>query len=395
MPLMPGIRIPIGPQHPALKEPESFSFELDGERIVGVDVRMGYAHRGIEKGFEDRTYIQGIYLAERICGICSHSHTTPFVQNAEELLKLEVPRRALYIRSLVGELERVHSHLLWLGVAGHEVGFDSLFMYTWRDREHVQDMLEIISGNRVHYGINTIGGVRRDLTAEQIAKLKEMNAIVLQRTEYYIKMCTAEPTFMARISGVGMLPKQTALDLCAVGPMARASGVKRDVRKDDPYAAYGEIPFEVITADTCDVLGRAVVRVFELVQCCKIIGYILNNLPEGDIKIRAARRIPPGESISRYEAPRGENIHFMKSNGTDKPERVKVRAPTYGNMPATIETLKGGYVADIPIVVAAIDPCFCCADRMVRLTDRKGRDEVWPWPRLQQYSREWMRKNRR
>ena len=179
---MPTIKVPLGPQHPALKEPESFKFELDGERIVDVDVRMGYAHRGIEKGFEARTFTQGIYLAERICGICSHSHTTPFAQNAEELLKIEIPPRAKYIRTLVGELERIHSHLLWLGVAGHEVGFDSLFMYTWRDRELVLDMLEHISGNRVHYGMNTIGGVRRDISAEQVAKLKEMNDLVTART---------------------------------------------------------------------------------------------------------------------------------------------------------------------------------------------------------------------
>jgi NADH-quinone oxidoreductase subunit D len=392
---MPTIKVPLGPQHPALKEPESFKFELDGERVVGVDVRMGYAHRGIEKGFEARTYTQGIYLAERICGICSHSHTTPFVQNAEELLKLEIPPRARYIRVLFGELERIHSHLLWLGVAGHEVGFDSLFMYTWRDRELVMDMLELISGNRVHYGMNTVGGVRRDISADQAAKLLEMNTAVLSRTDYYIKMCTAEPTFMARISGVGPLTRQEALDLNAVGPMARASGVKRDVRKDDPYAAYGEVPFEVITADSCDILGRAVVRVFELLQSVKIVEYVLKNMPAGDIKIRAPRKIPAGEAISRYEAPRGENIHFMKSNGTEKPDRVKVRAPTYANMPATIVALKGAYVADIPITVAAIDPCFCCADRMVRLVDdRTGRNDLMTWPQLQRYSREWLGRNR-
>ena len=393
---MPTIKVPLGPQHPALKEPESFKFELDGERIVGVDVRMGYAHRGIEKGFEARTYTQGIYLAERICGICSHSHTTPFAQNAEELLKLEIPPRAKYIRSLVGELERIHSHLLWLGVAGHEVGFDSLFMYTWRDRELVLDMLELVSGNRVHYGMNMVGGVRRDVTPEMVAKLREMNAVVLSRTDYYIKMCTAEPTFMARISGVGLLSKQDALDLNAVGPMARASGIKRDVRKDDPYAAYGEIPFEVITADSCDILGRAVVRVFELLQCVKMVEYTLTNMPAGDIKVKAPRKIPAGEAIARYEAPRGENIHFMKSNGTEKPDRVKVRAPTYANMPATIVALKGAYVADIPITVAAIDPCFCCADRMVRLVDdRAGRNDLMSWPQLQHYSREWLSRNRR
>jgi NADH-quinone oxidoreductase subunit D len=244
--------------------------------------------------------------------------------------------------------------------------------------------------------MNMVGGVRRDVTPEMAAKLTEMNAVVLSRTDYYIKMCTAEPTFMARISGVGPLSKQDALDLNAVGPMARASGVKRDVRKDDPYAAYGEVPFDVITAESCDILGRAVVRVFELLQSVKIVEYVLKNMPAGDIKVKAPRKIPAGEAIARYEAPRGENIHFMKSNGTEKPDRVKVRAPTYANMPATIVALKGGYVADIPITVAAIDPCFCCADRMVRLVDdRKGRNDLLSWPQLQRYSREWLERNRR
>jgi NADH-quinone oxidoreductase subunit D len=387
------IKLPIGPQHPALKEPEFFNFTVEGEVVVDCDVRIGYAHRGIEKACEERTYIQDLYLVERICGICSHSHTTPFAQGVEELLGVTVPKRGLYIRTLIGELERIHSHLLWLGVAGHEAGFDTLFMYTWRDRETVQDVLELISGNRVHYAMNTIGGVRRDVPKETITKALEMVAYLEKRTGYYLKLATAEPTFIARVKNVGPLPKQLALDLCAVGPMARASGVARDVRKDDPYAAYAEMPFEVITFDSCDLLARTLVRVYELMESYKIANYILKNLPDGDIRVKVPRKVPPNEVVSRYEAPRGENVHFIKSNGTEKPDRVKIRAPTLGNIPALMHTLKGGFIADIPMSLAAIDPCFCCMDRMVRLVDYHNRGEtVMTWQELQAYAAQWYKK---
>lgn len=371
---MKRIKIPIGPQHPALKEPISLRMTIEGEVIKDADVRLGYNHRGIEKLAESKTYIQNIYLMERICGICSHSHTTCFVQGVEALCGLEVPKRGLYIRTLVCELERIHSHYLWLGVAAHEAGFDSLFMYTWRDREVVMDLLEIISGNRVHYAMNTIGGVRRDINEGQKLKILEGIQFLKKRIEYYTNLGTTEPTFVARVAGVGILSKEKAMALCAVGPTLRASGIASDVRKDDPHAAYGEIPFDVCTADSCDVLGRVVVRVKEIVESVKIIEYILKNLPDGEIKIRAPRKVKEGEVVSRYEAPRGENIHYIKSNGTEKPERLKVRAPTLANYPATIEMLKNGFVADIPLIFAAIDPCICCAERFVEIVDAKKGD---------------------
>ena len=323
-----GFKIPIGPQHPALKEPASFSVALKGEKILGVEVRLGYNHRGIEKACEERTYIQDMYIAERICGICSHSHATCFVQCVEEIAGVEVPKRALYIRSLIGELERVHSHFLWLGVAGHEIGFDTLLMYTWRDRELVMDILAELTGNRVNYSVNTIGGVRRDITPAQAKKVLTMVDALEERTQYYIQIASREPTLINRLSGVGTLSREDCLTLDAVGPTARASGVDRDVRRDDPYAAYGELTFDVITDGHCDVYGRTLVRVKELLQSCRMIREIIGKLPEGPISVKAPRRIPAGEAISRYEAPRGEDMHYVKANGSDKPERVKVRAPT-------------------------------------------------------------------
>ncbi len=369
------VQIPIGPQHPALKEPVSLRMTIEGEVIQDVDIRLGYNHRGLEKLAEERNWTQNIYLTERICGICSHSHTTCFVQGVEKLMELTPPKRGLFIRYLVSELERVHSHLLWLGVAGHEAGFDSFFMYTWRDREVVMDLLENISGNRVHYAINSIGGVRRDLSGIQVAKLLEGIEILKKRSTFYFHIGANEPSFVGRLAGVGYLSKEDAIALCAVGPTTRASGVAIDVRKEDPYAVYDEIDFDLCTADSCDVLGRVVVRVKELMESYKICEYILKNLPPGEITVRAPKRAKPNEAVSRYEAPRGENIHYIKSNGSDKPERLKVRAPTLANYPATLVMLKKGFIADIPLIFAAIDPCICCAERTVTLVNARSGEE--------------------
>ncbi len=386
--------IPIGPQHPALKEPESFSVTLSGEKIMKFSARLGYNHRGIEKACEERTYIQDVYLTERICGICSHSHSTCFSQAVEEIAALEVPKRALYIRTLVGELERIHSHLLWLGVAGHEVGFDTLLMYTWRDREVVMDVLAMLTGNRVNYGINMIGGVRRDVTPQQAKDILKAMDKLEERTKYYIQVATEETTLIQRLSGVGILLPKDALSLGAVGPTARASGVDRDVRRDDLYAAYGEVHFKVITDNHNDVYGRTLVRMGELMESFKIIRQIIKNMPEGPIIVKAPRKIPAGEAVSRYEAPRGEDMHYVKSNGTEKPERVKVRAPTLANIQTVAKMLENRQLADLPIVIAAIDPCFSCTDRLtgIKREGRRTRD-VLRWEELHAYSIQYYREH--
>jgi NADH-quinone oxidoreductase subunit D len=385
--------VPVGPQHPALKEPAAFMLMMSGEQIKAMNVRLGYNHRGIEKACESQTYIQDLYLIERVCGICSHSHATCFAQTVEEIAGLEVPKRALYIRTLVGELERIHSHLLWLGVAGHEIGFDTLLMYSWRDREIVMDILALLTGNRVNYSVNTLGGVRRDITPEQIPQILKAVDALEERTKYYAQVATEETTVIARLSGVGRLSTEKVLELGTVGPTARASNVKRDVRKDDPYAAYGEMDFNVITDTHCDVYGRTLVRVGELMESYKIIRQVLANLPEGPISVKAPKKIPAGQAVSRYEAPRGEDLHYVKANGTDKPERVKVRAPTLANVQAVAEMLKDRYLADMPIVVAAIDPCFSCTDRMTSVKQTgSNEDSLMTWPKLREHGIEWYSK---
>jgi len=385
--------IPIGPQHPALKEPESFNVTLSGEKIMAFSANLGYNHRGIEKACEERTYLQDIYLTERICGICSHTHSTAFVQATEEIAGIVIPERASYIRTIVGELERIHSHLLWLGVAGHEVGFDTLLMYTWRDREVVMDILAQVTGNRVNYGCNTIGGVRRDIDPSQIKDMLKAIDTLEDRTKYYIDIATKETTLIERLSKVGKLSKNDAIALGAVGPTARASGVDRDIRRDDPYAAYSKLSFNVITDNHCDVYGRTLVRVGELMESYKMLRQALKDMPEGPLTVKVPRKIPAGEATSRYEAPRGECFHYVKSNGTEKPERVKVRAPTLANVQTVAKMLEDGQLADLPIVIAAIDPCFSCTDRitLIKRVNSKSRKHM-RWDELHTYSIEWYRK---
>ena len=390
------IKLPIGPQHPFLKEPAKFDFDIQGEEIVGARMNIGYNHRGIEKLCEDRNYYQCLFILERICGICSHSHTTAFVQAVEKIAQLELPKRGLWLRTLVCELERLHSHLLWLGVAAHEVGFDSLFMLVWRDRELVMEILEEISGNRVNYAINTIGGVRRDITEDQRKKILGLVEPLLKRTEYYAHIGTNEPSFVGRIKGVGRMSRERAIEMCAAGPFARASGVDIDVRRDDPYGAYPELEWKVVTTPDCDIYGRVIVRVLEIVESAKMVKQLLERLPEGDIAIKkVARRVPEGAAFSRYEAPRGEDIHYVRGNGTEKPERVKVRAPTMANLEAATESVVGAFVADIPIAIASIDPCFSCTDRTtVVLHDRRRGTRVATWGELRRHGIDWYRKNR-
>ncbi len=389
------MEIPVGPQHPALKEPASFSLSLSGEKIMQASVRLGYNHRGIEKACEERTYIQDLYLIERICGICSHAHSTAFAQAVEEIAGVNLPKRAAYIRTLVGELERIHSHLLWLGVAGHEIGFDTLLMYTWADREIVMDILANVTGNRVNYGINSLGGVRRDISPEQVRQIAKAMDALEERTKYYIELASVETTLINRLSGVGVMSKKDVLRLGTVGPTARASGVARDVRKDDPYAAYAEINFNVVTDNHNDIYGRTIVRLGELMESFNIIRQVIKNLPDGPIAVKVARKIPSGEAVSRYEAPRGEDLHYVKANGTESPERVKVRAPTLANIQSVAFMLEDRYLADMPIVVAAIDPCFSCTDRSIAIKDAEGKGKkkkIVDWESLRLHGIEWYSK---
>ena len=392
---MPKVYIPIGPQHPALKEPVNFKVVVEGERIVSLDLDISYTHRGIEKAAERRDFIRVVPLLARVCGICSHSHTTAFVKGIEEAMKLEVPARAQYIRTIVAEMERMHSHLLWLGVAAHEIGFNTLFMWTWRDREIIQDMLEEITGNRVVYGINEIGGVRRDLTPGLISRSFEHLTKLEDRLAKYVDMVISDETLKMRFCGVGKLTKEEALRYGTVGPTARASGVDYDIRRDEPYLAYAEIPWKVVTDTNGDVYGRTLVRIGEMQESLKIVRYCLENLPGGLISVPAPKTAPAAEILSRIEAPRGELVQFIRTNNTDKVERLDIRTPTLANWTSVAVSLVNQNIADIPVIVAAIDPCMSCTSRITVMNRKDTKTGVMTWDELMKHGRNLYQKERR
>ncbi len=389
---MSAIRIPFGPQHPALKEPLNFTFEVDDEKVVSVKLRIGYAHRGIERLAEERTYVQNLYLVERVCGICSQAHSICYSQAVEEILGVEIPARARFLRTIIAELERIQSHYLWLGVTAHAMGFDTLFMYLWRDRETIMDLVETISGKRVNYGVNTIGGMRRDLTNTMVNQIKKGLDTLTERTRYYKRLALTEPTILKRTIDIGKLSPKDALKLCAVGPTLRASGIIQDVRADDPYAAYDEIDFNVVTHDGCDVASRLYVRCDEILESIEIIRSALDHLPGGDIRIKIPRVTPEGEAVSLVEAPRGEDLHYVKGDGTDRPTRLKIRAPTLANLLPLCTMLTGMNIADIPVVIAGVDLCIACAERLAFIDARKNRRWTLTRDEIRGYSKRWYRK---
>jgi membrane-bound hydrogenase subunit alpha len=381
--------IPIGPVHPSLKEPVTFNFEIYGEHIENVNLAPGDNHRGIEFMGMQRNPIQIIYLAERICGICSASHPFAFCRAVENAAGIEIPERAQYIRVIIAELERIHSHILWAGVAAHELGFDSVLYLSWRAREEVLDLLEYLTGNRINYGIFMVGGVRRDISEEQIPRIRKTLGYYKDIYSKIEDIFLNDPTIALRTKNVGVLTKEDALNFCAVGPTTRASGVKKDIRQDQPYSAYADLGVKAITPDILtgvvngDVYDRIIVRLLELVQSIQIIEQCLENMPAGEIVaekklVRLLNQLKKakGEGIGRHEAPRGECIHYVKLNESEFPEVWKARAPTYNNLMSWVPMLLGQQIADIPIVIASIDPCIACMDRVTILNKDNGQKKV-------------------
>ncbi len=371
--------ISIGPVHPALKEPVKFSMTIDGEKVTGVDFELSQVHRGIEWAGTRRNPIQILYLAERICGICNICHSLAFSKSVEAIAGVEVPERAGYIRTIMGELERIHSHILWAGVAAHELGFDSVMHYTWKLRENVLDTIEYLTGNRITKAIITIGGVRRDVRKSQFPVIRSTVDYYLKSFDRLSKIFLKDPIVKSRTRDVGILTEREALATCAVGPTARASGVKKDVRVDEPYAAYPDMDLDPMTPDMVtgevrgDVYDRIITRLLEVRQSAEIIGRCLKQMPEGRIvheekvpKLLAELRGAEGEGLGRHEAPRGEVIHYVKMVGEEHPFTWKVRAPTYNNLLGWVPMLMGEQIADIPIVAASTDPCMSCTNRVVK-----------------------------
>lgn len=354
--------LPFGPYHPALEEPFKLDLELEGEKVKSATVRVGYNHKAVEYLLQRRDYLQGQRLIERVCSICTQAHSQCFVQGVEKLARLDVPDRALYIRTIIFELNRIESHLLLLGVAAHLAGFDTLFMYTWYAREQIMDALETLTGQRVQYAVNTLGGVRRDIDEEKARFLLSKLNTTKKWLDKLKKVFVEEQTLKARTREVGVLSREEAKKLCVVGPVARASGVDWDIRRDDPYLVYDRLEFNVIMADEGDAYARFTVRLLETYESIRIIEQAVKSMPPGSLKADVGA-VYPGETVSRVEAPRGELIYYIRSNGTSTPERVKIRTPTIPNLYMLEQVVPGHRVADVPIIVGSIDPCLSCTDR--------------------------------
>lgn len=379
--------VPVGPIHPALKEPIYFNFEIDGERIVDVDVMMGHVHRAIEWSSRKRNPVQILYLAERVCGICSYCHPGAFSLAIEDAAGIEIPERAEYLRVIQAELERICSHLLWAGVAAHEVGFDTVLFLTWEMREKALDLTEYLTGNRITKGIIQIGGIRRDITKDMIPRIHKDLQYFKDNFEKLRHVFLDDKTIKLRSQNTGILTKEDAIKLCAVGPTTRASGVKKDVRVDTSYFAYSDLDIDYITPDVLtgevngDVYDRIIQRLLEVKQAIELIEQTIDKMPAGEIlaepkipKLLAMLKKVEGEGVGIQEAPRGEVIHYVKLTGQDAPYTWKIRAPTYNNVLPWIPMLKGEQIADIPIVAASTDPCMSCTNRVGIIKD--GRRDV-------------------
>lgn len=346
-----------------MEEPEFFQLFVEGERVVDADVRLSYNHRGMEKRCESLTYDQIPLLLARICGICSASHPMAVANALEDLCGIEAPPRAQYIRSIICELERIHSHLLWVGLAGHFIGYNTVFMWAWRYREPVLDICEKFTGNRNHYENFKLGGVRRDIPQEAIPEILECVNAVEKPLTMLTNAVLDDPVLSVRLRGIGILSEDDGRRYCVTGPTARGSNLPIDVRRDEPYAAYDWVKWDVITQPQGDVFAKAVVRLLETYESIKIIRQCLEKMEPGEID-NEPRSIPAGEGIGHAEAPRGETFHYVRSDGTNYPIRYKARAPTFVNLPSFKASVIGAELADAMLIVAAMDPCYSCTERM-------------------------------
>jgi ech hydrogenase subunit E len=353
--------VPFGPQHPVLPEPIHLDLVLEDEKVVEAIPRIGFVHRGFEKLVEKMDYNELVYVADRICGICAFIHSMAYCQGVETVMRVEVPPRAVYLRTLWSELARLSSHLLWMGLMADAFGFESLFMQCFRIREKIIDMLEEMTGGRIILGVCKVGGVRRDVSDETlkaiVARVNDLGKMMRQAADVFLH----DDSVKHRLVGVGVLTREQAHELGCVGPMMRASGIARDTRTLG-YAAYGELDFQPLVSGSGDSYARCEVRIGELFQSVDLINQVAARVPAGDVAVKVSG-YPDGEYHSRCEQPRGEVIHYVKGDGTRYLRRYRVRTPTFANMPALVKMLQGCELADVPVLVLTIDPCISCTER--------------------------------
>jgi ech hydrogenase subunit E len=353
--------VPFGPQHPVLPEPIHLDLVLEDEKVIEAIPSIGFIHRGLERLAEIKDYNELVYVAERICGICSFIHSQGYCQAVETLLDIDVPPRAKYLRTIWAEMSRIHSHLLWLGLAADALGFESLFMHSWRVREKLLDIIEETAGGRVIFGSCKVGGTRRDVANDMLKRIKGELAVIEGQFNEIKGTFINDSSVKRRTVGIGVLSKELAITLGAVGPTLRGSGVASDMRKIGS-AAYKDLQWEPVVETAGDCYARTVVRVRETTMSFDLIRKAIDKIPDGPFDVKVTGN-PQGEFFSRLEQPRGEVVYYVKGNGTKFLERFRIRTPTFANIPPLVIMLKGCELPDVPVIVLTIDPCISCTER--------------------------------
>ena len=381
--------VPLGPFYPTLEEPAYFRLFMDGEKVVGSDYRGFYNHRAIEKlGDSELNYNQIPFVAQQICGICGQVHSCAYCEAVELACGIDTPLRAKYIRSLLLELERIHSHLLWVGLAGHIIGFDTVLMQLWRIREPVMWLMERITGNRKHYSSNLIGGVRFDIDEAAAEDIRQVLDKVEDEFKAVVDAVTIDTTLMLRLKDVGILTEEDARALGTVGPTARGSNLPIDARVDHPYAAYEELGVQIQVQDGCDNWARTLVRALETFESIRLVRKTLDDMPAGPVMADMEQELPAGKvGLCSVEAARGEAHHYVLSSDQNRPYRWRVRAPTYQNLQAVGCMIKGEQLADVPICIGSYDPCFSCTERVETLDVNTDKIRVYTKEELEELSR--------
>lgn len=353
--------IPFGPQHPVLPEPIHLKLVVEDEIVTEAVPALGFVHRGLEKLTEIRDYHQMIQVVERVCGICSCIHAMTYCECLEKLIGLEVPDRAQHLRVIWSELHRMHSHLLWLGLFADAFGFEALFQQFWKIREKIMDINEATAGNRVIVSVNVVGGVRQDLSPEQcrwiLSELDEAEKAIRELTATILN----DYTVKSRTVGKGILTPEMAIETGACGPTLRGSGIAQDCRQLK-YECFDRIDFEPVVYSECDSWARSAVRFDETLQSIDLVRQAISRLPEGDLAAKFKGH-PEGEIVHRTEQPRGELLYYIKASGKKYLDRVRIRTPTFANIPPLLAMVGGIELADVPVVVLSIDPCISCTER--------------------------------
>ena len=372
------VDVPLGPLHVTSDEPGHFRLFCDGDEIIDADYRLFYQHRGMEKLAENRmNYDQMGYLAERVCGICGYAHAIACIEAAEKAIKLEIPLRAQAIRVICLEIERLHSHLLNIGLACEVTGNYNAFMHIFRVREYSMELAQLVTGGRKTYGNVVMGGLRRDMTNHEIKKgLEIINKLDIQISEIWDAVLE-DKRQIGRWKGVGILDRQIARDFSPVGPNMRGSGFKRDNRYDHPYDFFKQIEFEVAVEHGCDVFAREMVRYKELKSSIHIIRQCFEMMPQTPIMIDPVTMIKPENfALGHDEAPRGENVHWIMQGSAQKVYRWRCRAATYNNWPSLRYQFRGNNISDAALIVCSLDPCYSCTERVTLVDVRTKKSKI-------------------